>query len=407
VNSFEQLGLSAPLLKGIFEGLKFSKPSRIQETALPMIVSGSNLVAQSQSGTGKTAAFVLGMLSKVDLNLKSPQAICVANSSLLARQTSIVVQQMGQYMNGMEIYLAVAEDKAKMGDRKPNSKTPIRAQIVVGTPGTIINLLKSKRINSNNIKIFVLDEADKLLELHGLADQTIQLREKLGPNIQILFFSATFNDNVLNLAKQLLGGRPHNSIRLKSSELAIKKIKQFYIDCKTEANKIAILADIYSFLQITQSIIFCNRKSTVKDIQIALENLGFSVTIMSGDVDMQSRDRIMDSFYKGETKVLIASDIASRGIDNLQVTLVINFDIPVLPDPIRHSPSLDPDSVTYYHRIGRAGRFGREGVAINLIHDALSKKQMLQCVGEIGASIVEWEKDVEELEPMLRAITFE
>ncbi len=372
-----------------------------------MIVSGSNLVAQSQSGTGKTAAFVLGMLSKVDLNLKSPQAICVANSSLLARQTSIVVQQMGQYMNGMEIYLAVAEDKAKMGDRKPNSKTPIRAQIVVGTPGTIINLLKSKRINSNNIKIFVLDEADKLLELHGLADQTIQLREKLGPNIQILFFSATFNDNVLNLAKQLLGGRPHNSIRLKSSELAIKKIKQFYIDCKTEANKIAILADIYSFLQITQSIIFCNRKSTVKDIQIALENLGFSVTIMSGDVDMQSRDRIMDSFYKGETKVLIASDIASRGIDNLQVTLVINFDIPVLPDPIRHSPSLDPDSVTYYHRIGRAGRFGREGVAINLIHDALSKKQMLQCVGEIGASIVEWEKDVEELEPMLRAITFE
>ncbi|KAL6043828.1 RNA helicase required for poly(A+) mRNA export [Balamuthia mandrillaris] len=249
VHSFEELGLAPELLRGVY-ALGYNKPSRIQEAALPIALGNppQNLIAQAQSGTGKTAAFTLSMLSRSTPE-PYPQALCVCPTRELARQIHSVVSEMGKFSEIKP--LLVVRDA-------PIPKTKITHQIVIGTPGKLLDLLKHRTLDTSRIKVFVLDEADEMLALQGLSPQTLRLKNALpgkGKNCQILLFSATYDDKVAKFAYQVVP-KPHVSIRLERKQLSLDKIAQFYIDCGSEGNKFNVLAELYCYLSVGQSIIF-------------------------------------------------------------------------------------------------------------------------------------------------------
>ncbi|KAJ2615565.1 RNA helicase required for poly(A+) mRNA export [Coemansia sp. RSA 1365] len=371
VKSFDQLGLHPNLLKGLYE-MKFTKPSKIQERALPLLLANParNMIGQSQSGTGKTAAFVLTMLSRVDYDINEPQALCLAPSRELARQIMEVVQQMGKY-TPMKAEYAI-KDALKKGDK-------VTAQIVIGTPGTVSDLIRKRVLTLQKMKLFVLDEADNMLDQQGLADQTLRIKNLMPKDCQIVLFSATFPDAVRDFTKRFAPGS--NEIRLKATELTVEGIKQFYMDCKSVPHKFEVLSELYSLMTVGQSIIFVRRRDTAERIAGKLNSDGHAVVFLHGNMDTAERDRVMDQFRKGEIKVLITTNVIARGIDIQQVNLVINYDIPLTGDRV-------PDPETYLHRIGRTGRFGRTGASINFVHDDQSSEQMEAIQNALGCDII-------------------
>lgn len=335
VKSFDQLGLSEELLKGIY-AMKYQKPSKIQERALPLLLQNPprNMIGQSQSGTGKTAAFVLTMLSRVDFNLEAPQAIALAPSRELARQIMDVVQEMGKYTTVKTAY--AIPDAVTSG-------TKLDAQIIVGTPGKTFDLIKKKSIDTKNIRVFVLDEADNMLDQQGLGEQSIRVKNTMPKTCQLVLFSATFPDNVREFAARL--APMANEIRLKQEELNVDLIKQFYMDCRDEEHKYEVLVELYNLLTIGQSIIFCAKRETADVIAKRMTAEGHKVESLHGKLDTAERDRTIDAFRDGKSKVLIATNVIARGIDIMQVTLVVNYDMPVTQQG-------QPDAETYLHRIG-------------------------------------------------------
>ncbi|PIA16471.1 DEAD-domain-containing protein [Coemansia reversa NRRL 1564] len=371
VKSFDQLGLHPNLLKGLYE-MKFTKPSKIQERALPLLLANParNMIGQSQSGTGKTAAFVLTMLSRVDYDINEPQALCLAPSRELARQIMEVVQQMGKY-TPMKAEYAI-KDALKKGDK-------VTAQIVIGTPGTVSDLIRKRVLTLQRMELFVLDEADNMLDQQGLADQTLRIKNWMPKECQVVLFSATFPDVVRDFTKRFAPGS--NEIRLKATELTVEGIKQFYMDCKSVPHKFEVLSELYSLMTVGQSIIFVRRRDTAERIAGKLNSDGHAVVFLHGTMDTAERDRVMDQFRKGEIKVLITTNVIARGIDIQQVNLVINYDIPLTGDRV-------PDPETYLHRIGRTGRFGRTGASINFVHDDQSSEQMEAIQNALGCDII-------------------
>ncbi|KAJ2890291.1 RNA helicase required for poly(A+) mRNA export, partial [Coemansia aciculifera] len=244
--SFDDLGLHENLLKGVYE-MKFTKPSKIQERALPLLLANPprNMIGQSQSGTGKTAAFVLTMLSRVDYDIQAPQALCLAPSRELARQIMEVVMMMGKY-TPMTAKYAIKDALAK-GEK-------IDAHIIVGTPGTAVDLIRKRAINTKEIKLLVLDEADNMLDQQGLGDQTLKVKNLMPKTCQFVLFSATFPENVQVFTKRF--APEANEIRLKATELTVEGIKQFYMDCKNNNHKFEVLSQLYSLMTVGQSIIF-------------------------------------------------------------------------------------------------------------------------------------------------------
>ncbi|KAJ2307586.1 RNA helicase required for poly(A+) mRNA export [Coemansia sp. RSA 2706] len=371
VKAFEDLGLHENLLKGIYE-MKFTKPSKIQERALPLLLANParNMIGQSQSGTGKTAAFVLTMLSRVDYDLDQPQALCLAPSRELARQIMEVVEKMGKY-TPMKTKYAI-KDSVKKGET-------VTAHIVIGTPGTVSDLIRKRSLSLNSMKLFVLDEADNMLDQQGLGDQTLRIKTKVPKDCQIVLFSATFPDNVRKFTERFAPDA--NEIRLKATELTVEGIKQFYMDCKNNQHKFEVLSELYSLMTVGQSIIFVRRRDTAERIANQLNNDGHAVVFLHGTMDSVKRDEVMDKFRRGEIKVLITTNVIARGIDIQQVNLVINYDIPLTGDGV-------PDPETYLHRIGRTGRFGRTGASINFVHDEMSYEQMQAIQNTLGCDII-------------------
>ncbi|PWN49299.1 ATP-dependent RNA helicase DBP5, partial [Violaceomyces palustris] len=335
IKSFEELGLHEDLLKGIY-AMKYSKPSKIQEKALPLLLQNppKNMIGQSQSGTGKTAAFVLAMLSRIEYSLQKPQAIVLAPSRELARQIMEVVQTMSKFTK-VKTALSLP-DEVKRGDK-------VDAHLIVGTPGKTFDLIKSKSIDTSAVKIFVLDEADNMLDQQSLGEQSIRVKNTMPKNCQLVLFSATFPDHVHEFALRLAPGA--NEIRLKQEELSVEAIKQFYMDCKNEDHKYEVLVELYNLLTIGQSIIFCAKRETADRIAQKMTAEGHKVDSLHGKLDTQERDRTIDAFRDGRSKVLISTNVIARGIDIQQVTLVINYDMPL-------SPSGEADAETYLHRIG-------------------------------------------------------
>lgn len=353
VKTFEELRLKPQLLKGVYE-MGFNRPSKIQENALPMMLAEppQNLIAQSQSGTGKTAAFVLAMLSHVDPACNWSQCLCISPTYELALQTGKVIEQMGKFYPEVTLAYAVRGHRMERGVR-------IKEQIVIGTPGTVLDwCIKLKLIDPKKIKVFVLDEADVMIATQGHQDQSIRIQRMLPKDCQMLLFSATFEDSVWKFAERVVPDP--NIIKLKREEETLDTIKQYYVLCNSKEDKFNALCNIYGAITIAQAMIFCHTRKMANWLAGQMSKEGHQVALLSGEMVVEQRAAVIERFRDGKEKVLITTNVCARGIDVEQVSVVINFDLPLDKDS-------NPDNETYLHRIGRTGRFGKRGLAINMV----------------------------------------
>uniref|UniRef100_A0A8D8XMG1 RNA helicase n=1 Tax=Cacopsylla melanoneura TaxID=428564 RepID=A0A8D8XMG1_9HEMI len=353
VKTFEALHLKPELLKGIYE-MGFYAPSKIQETALPTLLADPphNMVAQSQSGTGKTAAFSLTMLSRVNPKIQEPQGLCLAPTYELAIQIGEVVAKMGKYITDITVRYAVRGENLERGQK-------ITEQIIIGTPGKVLDWgLKYRFFDLSKLTVFVLDEADVMIATQGHQDFSLRIQKRLSPECQIMLFSATYDKEVMEFAQDMV---PNPLIiKLKREEESLDNIKQHYVVCKNIDEKYEAIANIYGVVTIGQAMIFCHTRKTAAWLAEKLTKEGFSVGVLTGELTVEQRLSILDRFRDGKEKVLITTNVLARGIDVEQVTIVINFDMPI-------DMTGNADCETYLHRIGRTGRFGKSGIAINLV----------------------------------------
>ncbi|GMM51527.1 ATP-dependent RNA helicase [Starmerella bacillaris] len=363
VKSFQDLGLPPLLLKGVVM-MRYNKPSKIQERALPLLLSNPprNMIAQSQSGTGKTAAFVLNMISRVIPTVETTQCICLCPSRELARQNVDIVKSMGKYLDYLTVDLAVP------GTMEGNALQ--KKQIVVGTPGRIFELARKKKLDLSKLQVLVLDEADNMLESGGMGPTSLRIKNLVPASTQIVLFSATFPDEVAKFADKFCPNA--NTLRLKHTELNVDAIKQIYMDCKNDADKFEALKKLYGLLTIGSSIIFVARKDTAEKLQKRMNEFGHKVSLLHGGLEGDERDARIDEFRRGESKVLITTNVLARGIDVPTVSMVVNYDLPTDGEG-------KPDPATYLHRIGRTGRFGQVGVAVSFV-DSHQSFEALQAI---------------------------
>jgi len=345
VDSFDNMDLAKDLLRGIYS-YGFEKPSAIQQRAIIPLSKGFDIIAQAQSGTGKTATFTIGTLSQINVaNLKC-QALIIAPTRELAQQIEKVVNSLGEFL-GIKCYACVG------GTKVVDDITALQngVHVVVGTPGRVWDMLSRSIITRDSIKIFVLDEADEMLS-RGFKDQIYEIFRLLPSTVQVGLFSATMTDETLGITDKFM--KKPVSILVKKDELTLEGIRQFYVNVGNEQGKFDVLTDLYGTLSITQSVIFCNTRRKVDWLTNKLVEQQFTVSSTHGD--QKDREGILAAFRSGATRVLITTDLLARGIDVQQVSLVINYDLPT-------------NLENYIHRIGRSGRFGRKGVAINFITD--------------------------------------
>lgn len=360
--TFQELDLPKHLLDAIFE-MGFERPSAIQEEALPRILATPprNLIGQAQSGSGKTAAFVIGMLYRINIDTPATtQALCITPTRELAVQiANKAVIPMAAHMKGLKIKLVLGGEHYQRGQN-------IDAHIVVGTPGKIVACLKSRTINSKTIKVFVLDEADNMVSEDGHRANSLLLKKAMPRQCQSLFFSATFSPEVIEFASKMVANPDKILIEAGPEFLVLDVIKQLWIDTQGyDGGKLQFLSDIYSLLTIGQSIVFVGTVREADAVHRTLEESGYSCSVLHGRVEHADRDKTMEAFRNGESSVLITTNVLARGVDVDNVCLVVNYDVPIDKDQ-------NPDFETYLHRIGRTGRFGRKGTAINLVNDQKS-----------------------------------
>jgi len=343
---FDNFDLKDNLLKGIFS-YGFEKPSEIQNLAIPQIISRHDLIAQAQSGTGKTGTFTIGLLQILDETLSETQGLILAPTRELAEQINEVISSLSIFLN-VQLHLSVGGTSVQAEREKLTEKIP---HVVVGTPGRILQMIEEKYLSTNHIKILIMDEADEILKI-GFREQIMKIFSYIPKNSQIAIFSATMPKEALDISKHFLVN-PVN-ILVKADEVSLKGIRQFYIFHNHENYKLETLIDLYSRLCVSQAIIFVNSK---KKVNILYENLkahGFSIGVMHSEMTMKDRNEVYMKFRKGLYRVVVATDVLARGIDIQGISFVINYDIP-------------RNKEVYIHRIGRSGRYGRKGVAINFV----------------------------------------
>lgn len=346
-STFESMNLKPDLLRGIYS-CGFEYPSSIQSRAITQIIAGKDVIAQAQSGTGKTATFTIGLLQAIDCNSKELQALVLSPTRELATQSESVISNVGDYLNVKSH--ACTGGKALQQDIKKVSKN---CQVVSGTPGRVLDMIKRQILNVRNCKILILDEADELLgESLGFKQQIYDIFTKLPTTIQVVVVSATMSKDILEVTKKFMSDPV--KILVKRDEISLDVIKQYYVNVDKEDWKFDTLCDLYDSLTITQCVIFCNTRKKVDWLSRKLIQSNFSVSSMHGDMKQEERDQVMNDFRSGKARVLISTDVWARGIDVQQISLVINYDLP-------------ENLENYIHRIGRSGRFGRKGVAINFI----------------------------------------
>jgi translation initiation factor 4A len=345
VTSFDDMSLKDDLLRGIY-AYGFEKPSAIQQRGIMPILAGHDTIAQAQSGTGKTATFSISVLQSINLSHKATQALILAPTRELAQQIQKVVRALGDFLN-------VSSHACIGGTLVRDDIQTLRhgVQIVVGTPGRVFDMVNRQCMILDNVKLFVLDEADEMLS-RGFKDQIYDIFQHLPPKVQVCLFSATMPPEILEISNRFM--RDPVRILVKKDELTLEGIKQFYVAVDKEEWKFETLCDLYETLTITQAIIYCNTRRKVDWLTDKMGQRDFTVSSMHGDMTGQERELIMKEFRSGSSRVLITTDLLARGIDVQQVSLVINYDLPA-------------NRENYIHRIGRSGRFGRKGVAINFV----------------------------------------
>ncbi len=356
--------LNTNVLRGIY-AYGFEKPSPIQKKGIiPMITKVEDrrpdIIAQAQSGTGKTGCFSVGVLNIVNPDIKKTQAIILAPTHELANQIKSVITNIGAYCKITTQLLvggtSVDDDKKLLDNETPH--------IVVGTPGRIHDMIRRKFLKTDNMEVIVLDEADEMLS-HGFKDQMYKIFQYMPNNIQIALFSATMPPELESLTKAFM--EKPVKILVKTDMLTLQGIAQWYISVENDEQKYLTLKDLFSGISISQAIIYCNSTRRVDDLHEAMVSEDYPVKKIHGKMDEKERKTNHNDFKSGSSRVLITSDLFARGIDVQQVSVVINFDVP-------------KSEHTYLHRIGRSGRWGRKGVAINFItkHDSGKIKEFEQ-----------------------------
>ncbi|MBW0509374.1 hypothetical protein O181_049089 [Austropuccinia psidii MF-1] len=343
--TFDSLGLKEDLLRGIY-AYNFEKPSAIQQRAILPITKGRDVIAQAQSGTGKTATFSIAILQAIDTHVRETQALVLSPTRELATQIQSVVLALGDYMN-VQCHACIGGTSIGEDIRKLDHGQ----HVVSGTPGRVYDMIRRRNLRTRNIKMLVLDEADELLNL-GFKDQIYDVYRYLPPQTQVVVLSATLPYDVLEMTTKFMTDPIR--ILVKRDELTLEGIKQFFVAVEKEEWKFDTLCDLYDTLTITQAVIFCNTRRKVDWLTEKMRDANFTVSSMHGDMPQKERDAIMGEFRNGASRVLITTDVWARGIDVQQVSLVINYDLP-------------SNRENYIHRIGRSGRFGRKGVAINFV----------------------------------------
>jgi len=344
--TFDSLNLKPALLRGIY-AFGFERPSAIQQRAIRPIIRGRDVIAQSQSGTGKTAVFSISSLQMLDERISDPQVIILSPTRELAEQTQRVVRALGDFMS-VKVQCCIG-GKSLGEDIRTLEQGGV--QVVSGTPGRVYDLIQRHALQTRNLKALIIDEADEMLA-KGFKEQIYDIYRYLPPSTQVVLVSATLPVEVLEMTRKFM----NDPIRIlvKRDELTLEGIKQFFVAVEKEEWKFDTLCDLYDTLTITQAVIFCNKRQKVDWLADKMREANFTVSAIHGDMDQTEREKVMEQFRSGSSRVLIATDLWGRGIDVQQVSLVINYDLPT-------------NRELYIHRIGRSGRFGRKGVAINFV----------------------------------------
>uniref|UniRef100_A0A915LUZ1 RNA helicase n=1 Tax=Meloidogyne javanica TaxID=6303 RepID=A0A915LUZ1_MELJA len=345
LQSFDKMGLKSDLLRGIFS-YGFEKPSAIQQRAIMQIVKGRDVIAQAQSGTGKTATFSIGVLQSLDVVARETQALVLAPTRELAVQVQKVILALGDYMN-VQCHVCIGGTNVGEDIRKLD----YGQHVVSGTPGRVFDMIRRRNLRTRSIRMLVLDEADEMLS-KGFKEQIYDIYRYLPPNAQVVLLSATLPHDVLEMTSKFMTDPIR--VLVKRDELTLEGIKQFFVAVEREEWKFDTLCDLYDTLTITQAVIFCNTRRKVDWLADKMREANFTVCCMHADMEQKDRDAIMKQFRAGESRVLISTDVWARGLDVPQVSLVINYDLP-------------NNRELYIHRIGRSGRYGRKGVAINFV----------------------------------------
>jgi len=345
MNNFENIINNDLLLRGVY-AYGFEKPSNIQCKSIPTITEGKDIIAQSQSGTGKTGSFSIGILNTLDIELKETQKLVICPTHELSIQTYNVINNLAKYMN-----ITIENIIGKTSINDSIHKLSSNPQIIIGTPGRILDMINRQRLFTNNITTLVLDEADEILS-DGFIETIYNIIKALSTETQICLFSATLPQNVLDLSNNFLNNP--EKILVNKEELTLEGIKQFYINTVNYNWKYDTIVDLYNKLSINQCIIYINTKNTLDNLYRSLSDDNYPVNYINSNLTSNERKKVIDEFKSGTCRVLLSTDLLSRGIDIQQLSLVINFDLP-------------KDKETYIHRIGRSGRYGRKGVSINLV----------------------------------------
>lgn len=351
IESFDEMGLKDELLRGVYS-YGFERPSAIQQKGIKPIILGRDTIGQAQSGTGKTATFSIGLLQLVDAAVNQCQGLVVAPTRELAQQIHRVITQLGDFMQ-IKCHACIGGTAVRDDIRTLERGV----HIVVGTPGRVFDMISRDHLSTQALKLLILDEADEMLS-RGFKEQIQEIFKRLPGNIQVALFSATMPPEILQITEQFM--RDPIRILVKKDELTLEGIKQYYIAIEKDDWKFDTLCDLYENLDIAQAIIYCNTRKRVDQVTQSMTEKDFVVSSMHGEMEHSTREAIMREFRTGSSRVLITTDLLARGIDVQQVSLVINYDMPT-------------NYENYLHRIGRSGRFGRKGVAINFVTEVDAK----------------------------------
>ncbi|CAN6988905.1 unnamed protein product [Brassica oleracea var. botrytis] len=351
IASFDEMGMNDKVLRGVYD-YGFKKPSEIQQRAVMPILKGRDVIAQAQSGTGKTSMIAISVCQIVNTSSRKIQVLVLSPSRELASQTEKTIQAIGVHTS---IQAHACIGGKSIGEDIKKLERGVHA--VSGTPGRVYDMIKRGSLQTKSVKLLILDESDEMLS-KGLKDQIYDVYRSLPHDIQVCLISATLPQEILEMTNKFMTDPVR--ILVKRDELTLEGIKQYYVDVGEEEWKFDTLCDLYGRLVINQAIIFCNTRQKVDWLTEKMRSSNFIVSSMHGDKRQKERDEIMNQFRSFKSRVLIASDVWARGIDVQTVSHVINYDVP-------NNPEL------YIHRIGRAGRFGREGVAINFVKNSDTK----------------------------------
>jgi superfamily II DNA/RNA helicase len=348
IHNWDDLHINDDLLRGIY-AYGFEKPSYIQQRAIEPIINGKDIIAQAQSGTGKTATFTIGALAGINLLNNNTQVLVLSPTKELTIQTTLVFSSLGCMMNGLRIQSlyggSIIEDNSSIFS---NKNIP---HIICGCPGKVNDMLRREKINASTIKLIILDEADEMLS-YGFKEQVYNIFQFLNQDIQVALFSATIPNSITPIIDTIM--RNPIKITVKREMLTLEGIQQYYVAVDDDREKYLTLKNLFTFLSVSQCIIYANSVKRVEDLYYAMKEDEFPVCHMHSNMEKNERENAFNDFKNGKSRVLISSNVTARGIDIQQVSIIINFDLPKCVD-------------TYLHRIGRGGRWGRKGVGINLI----------------------------------------